>query len=146
MRLIDTNIIVYAHNADSPFQNTAMSIISDAITGKFEGCLSTQNLIEFYSIITHSKRVQKPLAAEQATTIVQYYIANPKTKILIPSLNSYAMAFALAQEHKVNGAEVFDTLLVATMLENNIRTIYTGNIRHFDRFPDVKAINPFFRE
>ena len=41
------------------------------------------------------------------------------------------------------GAHVFDVLLVATMLENGVDTLYTENTKDFSAFREIRAVNPF---
>ena len=61
--LIDTNILVYAHNLDSPHNSPSKETIRRAIAGDFTGYLSIRNLVEFFSVITNPKRVTNPLAS-----------------------------------------------------------------------------------
>jgi len=48
----------------------------------------------------------------------------------------------LLARNPVSGGEVFDLHLVATMLANDVSTIYTFNIADFAVFPGVTAIVP----
>jgi predicted nucleic acid-binding protein len=43
----------------------------------------------------------------------------------------------------VTGQRIFDVFLVATMMDNQVRTLYTQNTKDFSRFTDIQAINPF---
>jgi len=48
----------------------------------------------------------------------------------------------LAEKHGVNGADVFDLQLIATMLENGVRRIYTYNQRDFEPFTELDIFTP----
>jgi predicted nucleic acid-binding protein len=48
----------------------------------------------------------------------------------------------LAEKHGVTGADIFDLQLVATMLENGVRRIYTFNREDFERFAELEVIMP----
>ena len=50
--LIDTNILVYANNEDSPFHLKSKEILEKALNGELSTAFSIQNLLEFYAIIT----------------------------------------------------------------------------------------------
>lgn len=50
--LIDTNILVYAFNLDSEFNNQAMRIMDDAINGEIKAFIAEKSLYEFFAIIT----------------------------------------------------------------------------------------------
>lgn len=143
MKLIDTNILVYAHNVDSPFYSKAKQLVDEAIEEEFPACYSTQNLMEFYSIITNSKRVERPLDQSSAVEVVTLYLQIGEIKLLSPSLDAYRRAIQLAEEYSISKAEIFDALLVATMEENGIEEILTANEGHFNNFSFIKITNPF---
>ena len=48
----------------------------------------------------------------------------------------------LLQRHPVKGADVFDLQLVAIMLANDIKRIYTFNTADFDVFPELAVAVP----
>ena len=73
MILIDTNILIFAHNADSPHHKQAQQLMRDAMESKFESCISQQNLLEFFSIITNPKRVEKPFSSKEALSLLENY-------------------------------------------------------------------------
>lgn len=142
MTLIDSNILVYAHNADSPHYERAKRLIKDGLDEKISICCSVQNLIEFYSIITNPKRVQKPLGPPEACEVVELYFQTPEIKVLEPSINTYLRVIHLARQYKIAKAQIFDALLAATMEENDVIEIFTADVEHFQTFPFVTAINP----
>ena len=72
--LIDTNILVYAHNIDSPYHRQSKGIIRRAIEGGFTGYLSIQNMVEFFNVITNPKRVTNPLSPSDAAKEIQNYL------------------------------------------------------------------------
>ena len=48
----------------------------------------------------------------------------------------------LLRRYEVKRQEIFDLQLVATMLSNNIKRIYTFNREHFDRFAEIDTLEP----
>lgn len=48
----------------------------------------------------------------------------------------------LAETHSVTGADIFDLQLVATMLENGVRRIYTYNRSDFQLFNELEIVTP----
>ena len=48
----------------------------------------------------------------------------------------------LLQTHPVTRARIFDVQLVATMLGNGVRRIYTFNVRDFTPFPELEVLLP----
>lgn len=58
--LLDTNILVYANNEDSPFHIPCKALVEKAINGQFRVAIAIQNLIELYAVITDKRRVEHP--------------------------------------------------------------------------------------
>ena len=124
MTLLDTNILVYAVNEDSEFYKAASEIHSKVRDGSIQACISMQNLIEFYSIIT-SNRVQKPLPAQIAFDEIDKYIADQRIKKIQFNGDALVTLRELAIKYNVTAQNIYDLKIVATMLVNNIGEIIT---------------------
>lgn len=48
-----------------------------------------------------------------------------------------------AKENNIRAQEFFDVLIVATMLDNDIDTIYTANEDDFSKYNEINVYNPF---
>jgi predicted nucleic acid-binding protein len=142
MILFDTNILVYVHNKVSIYHKKAYQLEADVLAGKLPAVLSSQNLIELYSIITNPKKTLRPLPAVEANKVIQDYLDSP-FKIIYPKEGTIEELFELTSSANTHGGKIFDTFLVATMLSNNVNTIYTNNEKDFLRFREIKVINPF---
>lgn len=143
MILVDTNILVYAHNSDSELNEVAKRLMIDAIDGRFEACITPQNLLEFFSVITNPKRVEKPLDSEIAHKIMLNYWHSQKIHKIYPSNSIFIRLAQLVQEMKITKTEIFDCHLYVTMEENNVFEIYTKDTYHFSKFKNLKVIDPF---
>ena len=53
-----------------------------------------------------------------------------------------AQLTALVRRHPVIGAKVFDLQIVATMLANRVRRIYTFNAKDFEVFEELIVLTP----
>ncbi|MEK9149357.1 MAG: PIN domain-containing protein [Candidatus Desantisbacteria bacterium] len=143
MILIDTNIIVCAHNADSPHYQRATQLMKDALNLHFSSCIAHQNLLEFFSVITNPRQVELSLSSEVAFSVIELYLQSANIQKISPSKDTLSKAIPKAKKQNLSKAEIFDGYLVATMQENNVSTIYTENLSHFKKYPEVEAINPF---
>ncbi|MBI5745989.1 MAG: PIN domain-containing protein [Nitrospirae bacterium] len=143
MILVDTNILVYAHNSDSELNEVARRLMLDAVDGRFDACITPQNLLEFFSVITNPKRVERPLDSKIAQQIMLNYWHSQKIHKIYPSNSIFIRLAQLVKEMKITKTEIFDCHLYVTMEENNVFEIYTKDIHHFTRFPDLKVIDPF---
>ncbi|OGY26547.1 MAG: hypothetical protein A2Z11_00220 [Candidatus Woykebacteria bacterium RBG_16_43_9] len=141
--LFDTNILVLAQNLDSPFYEKAIDLHHQVFEGKIKGVLANQNLLEFYSIVTNPKRLVKSLTSEKASFEIKNYVERSNFQIIKTKGNELELILNLVRGKNVKGGLVFDVYLVATMISNGIKTIYTQNEDDFIIFSEIKVINPF---
>src|SRR3989338_3071859 len=64
--LLDTNILVYAYNADSEYHAACRALLDRAIRGELNICLAPQILFEFFAVVTNLARVTKPIIPIEA--------------------------------------------------------------------------------
>lgn len=142
MILLDTNLLVFATSRNSPHYLTARRICEEAYQGALEACVSFQNLCEWYAVVTHPRKVQPALSAEEASRELETFLAPSRLTILAFSPGILRRLPELLRRSGSRGAHAFDVLLVATMLENGVETIYTENVSDFSAFREIRAINP----
>lgn len=140
--LFDSNILVYAHNFRSPFYKRAIKLQEKVVFSKLTAAVAIQNLLEFYSAVTNRKTLSKPLDYISAQKACLTYFTSGFI-VIYPKENDFKTALTLAHSKKITGRRVFDVYLVATMLSNGIKTIYTANDRDFKMFKEIKVVNPF---
>ena len=128
--LIDTNLIVYAYNEDDKNHSRSKEIIEIALNGMIEACIADKNLLEFFAIITDSRRVEKPITIDEATQIVDFLV-NSRIKIIYSTPFTFLKTFELVKKYKISKQKIFDMILVALMIENKVHTIFTGNEKDF---------------
>ncbi len=84
-----------------------------------------------------------PLSAEEATRELEIYLSPSQLGLLAATPKVVHRLPNLIRRSKSRGAHVFDVLLVATMLEHGVDTIYTDNTSDFSIFREIHAVNPF---
>ncbi|MEA1964602.1 MAG: PIN domain-containing protein [Candidatus Aerophobetes bacterium] len=140
---MDTNVLVYARDKDNCFFRKARSTIDKARSGKLEACISLQNLSEFYTAVTSSKQVRNPLTPEQAKKDIQEYLSYSNIEKLTIKESTLRLAIELAEKYNIIKQDIYDTQLVATMVENQVKKILMVNIDDFSVFSEIEAENPF---
>lgn len=138
---LDANILVYAANKDSPYHADAKRVIEQINAGEIASCLSSQVLAEFYATVTSPKKMSQPLNSREAAEAVEGYLESHITKFYIRE-NTMMLALELTKRYRIRGLGFFDAQIVATMLENGVRTIYTANEEDFRRFEEIEVVNP----
>src|SRR5688572_2616998 len=119
--LVDANILVYAASPAAPQYPASRALLES----EAKLCVSPQVFAEFYSVVTNPRRVTLPFTPAEARAFIGALL--PRLDVL-PMIGAVVARWAeLAERHGVTGADVFDLQLVATMLENGVRRIYTYN-------------------
>lgn len=133
--LIDTNLLVYSVNKDSVFYATTRKTLKILVERSLLLCISIQNLNEFLRVTTSKKYGSVPLSIKEATEYVNIYKNN--YLILYPKEKALTKNLELAEKYKITGSKIYDTFLVATMLENGIKTIVTNNTKDFAFYNEI---------
>ena len=98
-----------------------------------------QAFLEIVSVST-SQRTEKPLSAEQACQVVEFYLAQDIRVLTQQSSQLYIwLNLIKAQPSR---KRLFDTMMAFTLHDNNIPILYTVNTKDFQHFAFLTAINP----
>ena len=133
--LIDSNILVYAY--DSRFEvKRARAIDTLAAVGSARlGCLSTQNLAEFFAVV---RRGPSPmLTAEAASARVEIYMRTWRILDLTPAVIREALRGV--REHRLS---YWEAQLWASARLNRCETIFSEDFVHGSRVEGVRFANP----
>lgn len=88
-----------------------------------------------------TQKLKKPIHAEDAWKIGEYY-RSMGVPTIAPSSAVYDILKNLTLQYKVVGVHVFDALLVATMIEHQIDTLYTANMKDLAQYKEIRVVNP----
>ena len=135
--LVDTNILVYAINKDSPKHKQAQKFLKD---NQGYLILAHQNILETIKVLTHP-RFSQPMKSKPAIKAVLAIAKN--CQIIVPKVGTEFITLELIKKLDLAGIRIFDAYLVATALINSIDTIATDNIKDFKKFAEIKILNPF---
>jgi predicted nucleic acid-binding protein len=140
--IIDTNVFVYALYPASPHYHAAFHLREQAQDPTAAFYVTAQILAEFYATVTNPRRVDPPLSVEQALREVNNIQALDGLTILPIPVEVVTRWIELARQHQIRRSDIFDTQIVATMLENAIRRIYTFNVDDFVRYTGIEVVMP----
>jgi len=140
--MLDTNILIYALDEESIFYEKAKEIRDKAEMGEIEACVCPQVLYEFFAVVTDAQRTRKPLIPKLAIKEIENYVRSKSIKKIYPNDTTIKKVTALVKKYKTRRQEIFDIKLVATMLDNHIRNIYTSD-PDFKKYSELRVINPF---
>lgn len=135
LTFIDTNVLVYAYDADAgPKHERARSVLLGLWEGH-SGVLSTQVLQEFY--VTVTRKLAKPLAKRTAREVVAAYGAWPVHR---PDVDDVVSAAELEERHQLS---FWDALVVTSALRSGAVTLLSEDLQGGRRIGQVTIANPF---
>jgi toxin-antitoxin system PIN domain toxin len=141
--LLDTNVLVYAADAGSPFHDAARELRDRGVRGEIPLVVSPQVLLEFFAVITHPRRVHTPRSPQEASAEMAKYLRARRLRTIYPGPDLLQRVLALHAQHPhVARQDIFDLALVATMLANGMTRIYTYNQQHFAPFHELTVLTP----
>jgi len=144
MFAIDTNLLVYAHNRGSEFNEKSVAFLERVLNerdgdGNLSVSLPTQVLMEFLNVITWQK-LKKPLSLTQAISVIEEYLSAGIP--IVGQKETQIQTFLDLMRNVKTRKRIFDVSLAATLKDNGITGIYTVNVSDFDDFNYIEAINP----
>jgi predicted nucleic acid-binding protein len=138
--IVDTNVLVYALDADAPQHAAARALLEAARDAGATLFVTSQILCEFYSIVTNPRRVPKPRSAAEAVAALAGLLAF--LQVLPVPAHAADGLLDLLRRQPVTGGDVFDLQIVATMQANGVQRIYTFNNADFESFSELSIVTP----
>lgn len=136
----DVNLLIYAYDAESPWQTSAASWLEASLSGNEPFGMPWLVALAFIRISTHSRIMQQPMSVDEAMEIVASWERRPCFLYLTPSPDHRRNLQELLTRSHVSGNRINDGHIAALALEQ-------GGVVHttdgdFERFPGVKWKNP----
>lgn len=141
MIAVDTNILVYAHRADSPFHAAAHACIGSLAEGAASWAIPWPCLYEFLAIVTHPRIYSPPTPVPKALDQVEAWLESPTLRLLTEAEGHWDVLRDLIARARVAGPKVHDARIAALCREHGVRELWSAD-RDFSRFPEIRAVNP----
>ena len=132
---IDTNILVYAHDATAGFKHKVSKKIIEETWDNKTGCISIQVLQEFY--VTVTQKVPRPMEKSTALEIIQglqYW------KIHEPKTDDVYRAIEIQQRYKTS---FWDAMILQSARFLECKEIWTEDLNPGQLYNNVLIVNPF---
>jgi len=143
--LLDTNVLVYAHNKSSAKHHPASRILIAATQGSINAYISYQNLLEFYSVMTNPRKVTPSPALREIQEICIDLWDSHKIRKIFPKEKTTIEAIRIATANGLKGAQIFDCTIALTARDNQVDHIWTENVSDFKQLDFIHAENPLIR-
>ena len=139
MIAVDTNVLIYAHRAESPAHEPALRRIRELAEGAMPWGIPVFCLAELVRVATHLRVFTPPSTLAQAIGFIDGVLASPSVRLLLPT-PAFPESFREACEAAgARGNLAFDAQIAAVCLEQGIDTILTAD-RDFARFPWLRPV------
>ena len=142
MLLVDTNVLVYAADGDSPF-HTKMRSWLERQRRRPEAWYTTWPIMyEFLRVTTHPRVMRRPFSVQQSWKFVSALLESPGLSVLVPSSRHAEVAGQVfAEIPHLAGNLLHDSHTAVLMREHGIRRICTRDT-DFYRFPFLEVMDP----
>lgn len=142
MLLVDTNVLVYAADADCEEHRKCRALL-DSHRRSAMPCYVTWGIVyEFLRVVTHPKVFRSPWRVADAWGFVEALLGSDGVSVLSHTSRHAAVAAAtLAELPALRGNLVHDAHTAIVMREHGIRRICTRDT-DFHRFPFLEVIDP----
>ncbi|RCJ17720.1 twitching motility protein PilT [Nostoc sp. ATCC 43529] len=137
---LDTNILVYASQIQSPFHQAAMEAIQSFYDAGVDLWISRQVLREYLATLTRPQQFVNPLPIAIVIQDLRYFY----NRFQVAEDNSQVTKrlLTLMEQIPIGGRQVHDANIVATMLVYGIPQLLTHNTGDFARFSELITVLP----
>jgi predicted nucleic acid-binding protein len=141
--LLDTNILVYALYEEAEHHKACRYLLDQAQDAEAALYVTPQVLAKFFSTVTNPRRVTEAKSPEEVISVITAILAMPSMTLLPIPIDLVSRWIALVQQHPITGSRIFDVQIVATMLGNEVKRVYTYNTADFMGFDDeIEVLRP----
>jgi toxin-antitoxin system PIN domain toxin len=138
--LVDVNLLLYAHNAGSKEHSDAAAWLERTLSGPEIVGFSWTTILAFLRIATTPRILLHPYELDEATSIIEDWIARPNVAIVGPGDQHWPILKKLLPSSRSRGSLIMDAHLAALAIEHGA-TLCTSD-RDFARFPGLKVEYP----
>lgn len=137
---IDTNILVYANLALSPFHKLAVARLRAYDQSNCALWISRQTLREYISAMTRRNALTATISLSSVVADVRYFAA--RFSLGEDGAQITETLLELITRFPTGGRPVYDANIVATMLRHSVHHLLTHNVKDFSRFASEITILP----
>jgi toxin-antitoxin system PIN domain toxin len=138
---VDTNILVYAHRADSAHHTQASAALTACAQSRKPWCIPWPCVHEFFAVVTHPRIYSPPTPPEKAMDQISAWLESPSLVLLGETDTHWLTLQKLLGNAKTVGPAVHDARIAALCLQHGVRELWSAD-RDFRRWPELKVVNP----
>jgi uncharacterized protein len=140
MKLLDVNVLVYAHREDAPDHDDYRRWLEQAVTGAEPFAVPDMVFSGFLRVVTHPRIFDPPTDPRLALRFVQTVRECANHVVIGPGPGHWAIFTKLVRESGCRGNLISDAFLAAIAIEAGCTWITTD--RDYSRFNALKWSHP----
>ena len=144
MKIVDLNVVIYSHNEASPHHERLMPWWQSALNGDESIGLAWTVILGFLRITTNPKIFPNPLTAEDASVLIDSWLAAPSVAIVTEKADHWTMVRSLISQSGAAGNLTTDAHLAALALTHGATLVSCDS--DFARFEGLRWENPLRRQ
>lgn len=141
MIALDTNLLVYAHRADTPNHEAARQALERVARHPHGWAIPWPCAHEFLAVVTGRAFGSARTPVAIAFETLQAWLAHPGCQAIGETPGHATILAALAARAGLAGGAVHDARIAAICIGHRVEEFWTAD-RDFDRFPDLRIRNP----
>lgn len=141
MVAIDTNILVYAHRADSSWHKAALAVVTALAEGRSAWAIPWPCIWEFLAVTTHPRIYNPPSSVADALLQVERWLESPSLHLLGEGDGFFDALQSTVSKARVRGAALQDARIAAICVRHGVERLLTTD-RDFSRYPALRTANP----
>ncbi len=133
--LVDTNILVYAHDSSTGSKHARARALVEQLWQSRSGVISTQVLQEL--CVHVQKKAARPLGFEATKQLIADYLA---WHIVVNDGDAVLEALDIEERYRV---PFWDALIIRAAQAAGAEILYSEDLSHGQTFGDLRVLNPF---
>ncbi|MBN2496676.1 MAG: type II toxin-antitoxin system VapC family toxin [Deltaproteobacteria bacterium] len=140
MKLVDVNMLVYAHRQDTAHHEVCHRFIDELVNGDQSFGMAELVLSGFLRLVTHPRIFNPPTPLAQALAFIQAIRKRRNHVVVAPGARHFSIFLRLVEASKARGNLIPDAYLAALAIESGCEWITTD--MDYARFEGLKWHNP----
>src|SRR5689334_10254861 len=138
MIAVDTNILVYAHVAVSPWNARASRVLGDLVESGASWGIPWHCAYEFFAIVTNPKIYRPSSSHVAAIEQLDDWFGAPACAVLTEGTGTWSVLRDLVLNAKLVGPGIYDARIAAVCIDHGVTELWTSD-RDFSRFPSLRT-------
>ena len=141
MNAVDTNILVYASRADSPWHARADAALTALAESLEPWAIPWPCVCEFLAVVTNPRIYRPATPPAVALQQVSDWLESPHLVLLSESPGFMPTLAQTIRRGAVVGSAIHDARIAALCIHHGVDRLLTAD-RDFTRFPQLRTANP----